>query len=158
MRYFFINTDVDALGYSPHATWIKHNHAFTSGDSHDSSGYKRFGERSLGRLKLGNVLFMYANKLGVVAAGEVTEPWGHERFMGTDRLVYRRCRAELEEYRIPVDWYLSIVNNPISKEDLEKCYKIKPTPHPVRFIKNEDIAVQLLEGIMKRTITKEKFQ
>ena len=71
MSYFLINTDFDALGYSPHATWIKYDYAFTSGDSHDSSGYKRFGEGSLGRLEPGNVLFMYANKLGVVAAGEV---------------------------------------------------------------------------------------
>ena len=69
MNYYYINTDTSALGYSPHAKWIKYDHAFTSGD------YEDFGVKVLGILNPGDILFMYANQRGVVSAGQVTESW-----------------------------------------------------------------------------------
>ena len=53
MKYYYIDTDRAALGYSPHAKWIKYNHAFTSGD------YEQYGVQVLGKLEPGDICFMY---------------------------------------------------------------------------------------------------
>lgn len=111
MRYYYINTDYDALTYSPHAKWIKYGHAFTSGD------YEKFGVQGLGKLSPGDILFMYVKEFGVVAAGKVKDSWQGSCFEGKDRLVYQYV-GDLTEYRIPVDWFLPIVNNPIKLDDL----------------------------------------
>ena len=114
MNYYYINTDTDALGYSPHAKWIKHDRAFTSGD------YEEFGAGVLGKLELDDILFMYANQHGVVAAGQVAEFWAGSSYEGTDRLIYQHTKYT--EYRISVDWYLPVVHNPISLDDLREIF------------------------------------
>lgn len=144
MRYFFINTDVNTLDYSPHATWIKHDHAFTAGD------YEKYGEQGLGALEPGDVLFMYVNDVGVVAAGEVTAPWTGDSCSGKDRLVYRRCKDELIEFRIPVDWFLPTVNNPISIVELKERDDGWTPSRAVHHITNEVFATRLLEEVQKR--------
>ncbi len=112
MKYYYFNSDAKSLGYSPHAQWIKYNLAFTAGD------YEEFGVQALGKLNPWEILFMYVNGCGVVAAGSVSDSWAGSSSRGRDRLVYQD--TEYAEYRIPVDWFLSIVNNPISRDDLHK--------------------------------------
>ena len=46
MEYYYINTDWDALGYTPHDKWIELGHAFTSGDG-SRRDYEEFGEKAL---------------------------------------------------------------------------------------------------------------
>ena len=81
MNYYYINTDTDALDYSPHAQWIKHNRAFTSGYIPDD--YKTYGEQVLGKLSPGDLLFMYVNECGVVAAGVGLRDLGIVALTGT---------------------------------------------------------------------------
>lgn len=145
MRYYFINTDVKTLGYSPHSTWVKHDYAFTAGD------YEKYGERRLGNLETGDVLFMYVNNVGVVAAGEVTAPWAGESYSGADRLVYRRCKAELKEYRIHVDWYLPTVNNPVSIEELKHQDGGWTPSQTLHHITNAAFSANLHEEIRQRS-------
>ena len=95
MNYYYINTDIAVLGYSPHAKWIKHDRAFTSGDAPDD--YYRYGGRVLGTLSPGDMLFMYVSRYGVVAAGWVCEFWDRYAYRGRNRLVYRD--TEYTEYR-----------------------------------------------------------
>ena len=143
MSYYYINTDTKTLGYSPHAAWLEHNHAFTSGDSQD--GYEKFGVRVFGKLNRGDILFMYANKCGVMAAGRVSESWNRRSYEGGDRLIYQECA----EYRIGVDWHLSVFDNPINPGEL-KSIGLWP-PRPVLLpIKNNSAAERLLEEIKKR--------
>ena len=141
MNYYYINTDTDALGYSPHAKWIKHDHAFTSGD------YEEFGEGVLGKLELEDILFMYANQRGVVAAGQVAEFWTGSSYKGADRLVYQY--TEYTEYRIRVDWYLPVVHNPIRPEDLREIVGWTP-PKTLQSITNVNKAERLLREIRNR--------
>ena len=141
MNYYYINTDTDALGYSPHAKWIKHDRAFTSGD------YEEFGEGVLGKLELEDILFMYANQRGVVAAGQVAEFWTGSSYRGADRLVYQY--TEYTEYRIRVDWYLPVVHNPIRPEDLREIIGWTP-PRTLQSITNTSKAERLLKEIRSR--------
>lgn len=143
MSYYYINTDTNALGYSPHATWLGHNHAFTSGDS--QKGYEDYGVRVFGKLNRSDILFMYANKCGVVAAGRVSESWNCRSYEGEDRLIYQECA----EYRIGVDWYLDVVNNPINTNDLKSIGLRHPIPAFLP-IKNINAAERLLEEIQIR--------
>jgi hypothetical protein len=143
MSYYYINTDTDALGYSPHAKWIEYNHAFTSGNS--QKGYEDYGVRVLGKLSRGDILFMYANKCGVMAAGRVSESWNRRSYEGGDRLIYQECA----EYRIGVDWYLDVVNNPINTKDLKSIGLRTPIP-TLQPIKDNNAAERLLEEIQNR--------
>lgn len=141
MSYYYINTDTDALGYSPHAKWIKHDHAFTSGD------YEEFGEGVLGKLERGDILFMYVNQRGVVAVGRVSEPWAGSSYKGADRLVYQY--TEYAEYRIRVDWYLPVVHNPIPPEALREIIGWTP-PRTLQSITDTNRAKRLLREIRSR--------
>ena len=122
MSYYYINTDTKTLGYSPHARWLEHNHAFTSGDS--QKGYEDYGVRVFGKLNRGDILFMYANKCGVMAAGRVSESWNRRSYEGGDRLIYQECA----EFRIGVDWHLNVVDNPINPHDLKSIGLWTPRP------------------------------
>ena len=145
MNYFYINTDTAALGYSPHAQWIKHDRAFTSGDAQD--GDHKYGERVLGTLSPGDMLFMYVSRRGVVAAGWVCEFWDRCGYKGKDRLVYRD--TEYTEYRIGVDWCLKIIYDPVRPSDLREVVGWTPIPTLQR-IKDTDIAERLFEEIRSR--------
>ena len=141
MKYYYINTDTDALGYSPHTKWIKYDLAFTSGD------YEEFGVKVLGILNPGDILFMYVNQRGVVAAGQVSESWDRCSYEGRDRLIYQNI--ECAEYRIDADWCLPVVNNSISLDDLREIIGWTPIPTLQR-IKDTDAAERLFEEIRNR--------
>ncbi len=94
LKYYYFNSDAKSLGYSPHAQWIKYNLAFTAGD------YEEFGVQALGKLNPWEILFMYVNGCGVVAAGSVSDSWAGSSYRGRDRLVYQN--TEYAEYRIPL--------------------------------------------------------
>ena len=141
MKYYYLNTDRDALGYSPHAKWIRHNHAFTSGD------YEQYGVQVLGKLEPGDICFMYVTKRGVLAAGRVSESWAGSSYKGSDRLVYQY--TEYTEYRIRVDWYLPIVDNPISIDELRDIVGWTP-PRTLQPITDTDKAGRLLKEIRNR--------
>ena len=143
MSYYYINTDTKALGYSPHAKWIEYNYAFTSGDS--QKGYEDYGVRVLGKLNRGDILFMYANKCGVMAAGRVSEAWNRRSYEGGDRLIYQECA----EYRIGVDWHLNVFNNPINTIDL-KSIGLRYPRRAFQHIKDANAADRLLEEIQNR--------
>ena len=146
MNYYYINTDVDALGYSPHAKWIKHDHAFTSGDT--PSGYYKYGVRVLGKLNPGDMLFMYVSRCGVVAAGWVAESWDRRAYWGGDRLVYQD--TVYTEYRIGVDWCLKVIGNPVVPAELREIIGWTPIPTLQR-IKDTGAAERLFEEIRSRT-------
>ena len=141
MNYYYINTDTDALTYSPHAKWIKYDRAFTSGD------YEEFCVQVLGKLEPGDILFMYANKRGVVAAGRVSESWTGSSYKGANRLVYQY--TEYTEYRIPVDWYLLVVHNAMCPEDLREIVGWTP-PRALQSITDTNKAERLLKEIRSR--------
>ena len=150
MNYYHINTDTDALDYSPHAKWIKFDRAFTSGDAPDS--YYKYGERALGILSPGDILFMYVNKLGVVAAGQVCEFWDGCAYTGSDRLIY--YETAYTEYRIGVDWCFRVVANPIGTKELRKILDWHPRGWLWRSTFGRispDKAERLLEAIRHRT-------
>ena len=88
MEYYYINTDWDALGYSPHDKWIELGHAFTSGDG-SRCHYKKYGERVLGKLNSGDICLMYADGMGFVAAGKVCELWKGCAYKDEERWVYQ---------------------------------------------------------------------
>ena len=115
MEYYYINTDWDALGYTPHDKWIEHHHAFTAGDG-SLRDYETFGVRAIGRLTPGDICLMYANGKGFIAAGEVIQPWDRIPHEGADRLVY--LDTPYTEYRISVAWDLTCVDNPINAMDV----------------------------------------
>ena len=146
MNYYYINTDTDALGYSPHTKWLKYDRAFTSGEGRD--GYYKYGERVLGTLNPGDMLFMYVSRCGVVAAGWVCEFWDRCAYRDGNRLVYRD--TEYAEYRIGVDWCLNVVGNPMRPADLRKIIGWTPIPTLQR-IKDTDKAERLFEEIRNRT-------
>ena len=143
--YYYINTDTAALGYSPHAQWIKYDRAFTSGDAPDS--YYKYGKRVLGILTPGDMLFMYVSRRGVVAAGWVCEFWDRCAYRGRDRLVYRD--TEYTEYRIGVDWCLKVIYDPVRPSDLREIVGWTPIPTLQR-IKDTAVAERLFEEIRDR--------
>ena len=145
MNYYYINTDTAALGYSPHVEWIKHDRAFTSGDAPDS--YYKYGERVLGILTPGDMLFMYVSRRGVVAAGWVCEFWDRCAYGGRDRLVYRDTGCT--EYRIGVDWCLKVVHNPVRPSDLREIIGWTPIP-ALQLIKDTNAAEKLFEEMQSR--------
>ena len=145
MNYYYINTDKKTLGYSPHEKWIKYDRAFTSGDP--AEGYEQYGVKVLGKLELGDLLFMYVSRCGVVAAGWVAEFWDHCSYEGDDRLIYQDI--ECAEYRIGVDWCLRAISNPISLDDLREIIGWIPMSTLLR-ITDTDAAERLFEEIRSR--------
>ena len=158
MKFYTINTDANNkhLGYSPHAKWIKYGYAFTSSFTSDSykeyaldiQGYKKYGVDKLGKLKPGDILFMYVSGIGVVAAGRVTDCWQGSSYKGSDRLVYQHTACF--EYRIPVDWYLPIVNHAVSHEEFNKIRRKNTIPITVLWSIDEDVGKQLLKTVQSR--------
>ena len=118
MNYHYINTDTDALKYSPHTKWIKYNLAFTSGEN--PVGYQKYGEEALGKLERGDILFMYADTIGIVAAGRVCESWNGHSYEGTARRIYQHTKYT--EYRIGVDWCFTIPDNPIATQEVRAIF------------------------------------
>lgn len=157
MDYHYINTDANAFEYkySPHKEWIKHHHAFTSGNG-TCADYKEYGEKALGELNPGDICFMYVSAKasryvsvsGVVAAGRVCEPWNRCSYTRERRLVYHLYeRTEYTEYCIRVHWYRTIVDNPINPNDLKDGWCPRKTRQRIT---NTDFAKALLGEIESR--------
>jgi hypothetical protein len=112
MDYFFYNTDANSLsrdGRFP--ILIKGGFAATSGP-------RRFGEK-LDRLSPGDAVLMYENGRGVVAVGIVCEHW--DRKTHRPPLYYQPGDDGFDhEYRIEVDWFLDLSDNPVSVKELKQ--------------------------------------
>ena len=122
MNYYYINTDTEALKYSPHEKWIVKGYAFTSGEGRE--GYQKYGVAVLGRLAQDDICFMYANRHGIVAAGRIRESWDGHPYEGKHRKIYRD--TPYTEYRIPVDWDYIVVNNPITVPEIREVFDWDP--------------------------------
>lgn len=102
MPYYYVNTEARNLpGQNPHEVWIATGYAYVSGDE--------YGPK-LGRLDPGDILFMYVNGQGVMAVGRVLEPWNGQPV--DPPMIY--APAQGPEYRIAVDWFLRLINNPVN--------------------------------------------
>ena len=122
MNYYYINTDTEALNDSPHDEWISQGYAFTSGEG--PADYQKYGVKVLGILVLSDICFMYASGYGIMAAGTVRECWDGCGYEGEDRKIYRS--TSYTEYRISVDWYLKLTNNPIRIQEIRRIFGWNP--------------------------------
>lgn len=103
---YLLNTDSKSLGgTSPHLIWLQSEHAYTAGD------YTKYGERILGKLHPGDIVFAYANTIGVVAIGFVKDRWDGRRY-SENQVVYTEPYADVE-YKIPVQWACNLERKPI---------------------------------------------
>lgn len=97
----FINTDaISNDDYSHHDAWIRSEVVVTSGDD--------FYQKELDRIAHGATVFVYANKVGVVAAGTVLD----ERSVVVIDPA-KRVSAEPIEYQRRVRWFAVIARNPV---------------------------------------------
>lgn len=116
VNYYFYNTDAGSLaGEARFHTLIQHGFAATGGP-------RRFGEQ-LGQLVPGDILLMYENGVGIVAIGEVLEPWDGRSHQ--DMSYYKpgdKCVDEAGhrcEYRINVRWR-GLSGGPISVQEIKE--------------------------------------
>ncbi len=139
MAYYFINTNANSLGdVSPHNKWIESGFAFTGGSI-------EYGEK-LGRLSRGDICLMYANRIGVVAIGRVHEAWDGRTY--TSPIVYVPPYYD-REYRIKVDWYLDLRNDPISPTTLIRVLGWNPR-FSVQRVRNDEARIaELVDRIEK---------
>lgn len=91
---------------------MEHGCAFTGGTI-------RYG-KLLGKLKPGDICFMYVNCKGVVAAGRVLERWDGRAHRPP--LIYTGDN----EYRIRVDWFLDLRNKPVGPRELQDIIGFMP--------------------------------
>ncbi len=138
MDYYYINTEAKNLGgKSPHEIWIKEHYAFVSGES--------YGPK-LGRLHPDDICFMYVNKQGVIAIGRVLEPWDGQP--SAPPVVYTPSQGP--EYRIKVDWYLTLQHNPISARELRDIIGWTSS-QTLQRITNHKAAEQLLHYALRQS-------
>jgi len=122
MDYFFYNTDASSLFDTPKHRFpilIEHNFAAVGGDR------VHFGEQ-LNKLKLNDILLMYENTIGVVAVGKVLEDWDgiqHKESWYYTPKEMNSPAAHGNEYRIKVEWFLDLSDNPWSIEQIRKSFK-----------------------------------
>jgi predicted HNH restriction endonuclease len=95
---------------------------------------------------------MYENKTGVVAAGEVSNPWDGKKYQQPH--YYKKSELDGEdggpfEYRIAVNWYMDITNKPITLDRLRTAFNSNLTPRgSVKLItKHHEAAVRLLNKV-----------
>ena len=120
MKYYYINTNVKEMGYSPHQIWFKEECAFVSDSPGDETSLEQ-----LKKLEPGDIIFMYVNGSGVMAAGKVCKPCNGCQYTGDERLVQKYAEEEYRDYsesRIPVHWCWPFENNPIEKADLKAIF------------------------------------
>lgn len=97
----FLNTDAVSNGdYSYHDAWIRREVIVTSGES--------FYRDEIDRIALGATVFVYANGVGVVAAGTVLDM--HSRVV-TDPA--ELTSPEPQEYQRKVSLFADIARNPV---------------------------------------------
>lgn len=97
----FLNTDaVSNRDYSHHDAWIKNEVIITSGES--------FYQEELDSIARGATIFVYANLIGVVAAGTVLD---EHSVVVTDP--NHLVSDESLEYQRKVSWFADIARNPV---------------------------------------------
>lgn len=130
LRVFFVNTDAKSnQGHSYHDAWIERGVAVTSGPS-------QFADK-LARLRRDEVVLMYANGLGVVAAGTVT---GDGVETTRDVISPNECC----EYHLGVNWDLDLRQAPIRPEEIRRVLGQTPLQTVQRVIKGVEAIAQLL--------------
>ncbi len=110
MDYFLYNTDG---GQGRFQVIIEKNIAATSGDY-------RFGEQ-LGKLKIGDILLMYENQVGIVAIGRTLEKWDGKAYKTPKYYIHGSSFPKgASEYRIKVNWFHDISDSPFSIKEMKK--------------------------------------
>jgi hypothetical protein len=110
---YFINSDAKSLGgVSPHDAWLVHGHAFAAG----APSYAR----ALGRLREGDLLFLWANTLGVVAVGRVLANFDGAVHDGDAWIYVPPFPDAGREYRLPVSWFLDLREKPLRTNDIKR--------------------------------------
>lgn len=138
MALFFINTDATSLGgKSPHNKWFKYGIAFTGGEF-------KYGKK-LGRFSPGDICLVYANGIGLVGKGIVTELW--DKITYNDPVVYVEPFKD-NEYRIKVNWTNDFNSKPISCRAIKNELGWNPSS-AVQEIKRKD-DIKGIEKLIKR--------
>jgi hypothetical protein len=106
MKYYMMNTDTKTIGRSPHPEWVEKGYAFTEGNINYGNKFKI--------LNIGDLLFAYASKVGIVAVGEVEELWDGKTYNGIID-VYPNPNSNV--YKIKVEWS-KILAQPISSVEI----------------------------------------
>lgn len=140
MNFYYINTEAKNQGESPHKIWFEHNYAFVSGE--------KYGKR-LEKFEPGDILFMYANKMGVIAVGMVLEKWDGEK--ADPQLVYTEEQGP--EYRVKTKWFLTFDNDPITPPALREIVGWI-SPQTIARITSITACENLLEVACKREASK----
>lgn len=102
MDYYYINTDMKTIKVSPHDYWISNGYAYTS-------GLEKYG-RKLKVPARGDILFLYVNEVGVLAAGTVLEEWDGQTY--SEPTIYPDPKEKV--YRIRVGWTISTIKEPVN--------------------------------------------
>jgi hypothetical protein len=96
------------MSENPSQYWIDNQCACTTGP------IEPYGTRDLGGLAEGDILFMYENQTGIIAAGTVTRPWDGQIYPGTE--IY----SGADVYKVNVNWVADIRDNPISIPEIRE--------------------------------------
>lgn len=107
MEYYIINTDVKTIGKSPHTYWIEKGFVFTGGP------YK-YGKK-LDRLNPGDIIFVYANRIGIVAIGEAAEKWDGKTYYDEPE-IYQNPKEKI--YKLKVKWRSEMGSRPITAAEI----------------------------------------
>jgi putative restriction endonuclease len=109
-RAAFVNSDaISNDDYSYHDTWIRSELVVTSGDD--------FYLAELNKIACGATVYVYANRVGVVAAGTVLDECA---VIVTDPS--KMVAPEPMEYHRKVAWFADIARNPVPyKKVIELC-------------------------------------
>ena len=139
MKYYYINTNVKEMGYSPHQIWFKEEYAFVSDSPGDETSLEQ-----LKKLEPGDILFMYVNGSGVMATGKVCKPCNGCQYTGDERWIQKYAKEEYRDYsesRICVKW--CTLDNPMSGADLKHTIGPPPPNALQRIVKHHKGAEQL---------------
>ncbi len=122
MDYYFYNTDAQSLhGDRRFPVLIERGFAATGGPL-------KYG-RKFGKLRPGDQLLMYENRIGVVAVGTVSDRWDreeHEQPLYYVPGVSFKVGSE-HEYRIKVDWDLDLSEKPLSFDEIKQLTGSMPS-------------------------------
>ncbi len=135
MNYYFYNNDASSLsGDNRTHILLEQGYAITGGS-------REYGEQ-LAQLIPGDILLMYENKKGVVAIGDVIEPWNRQGY--TTPIYYVQGKSLWSpdlEYRIKVNWFLDLTKAPISVSEIRAKIGYQPRG-AVKIIKKWRTAVE----------------
>ena len=120
MNYYFYNNDATSLfGDNRTHILLEQGYAITGGP-------RDFGKQ-LAKLLPDDILLMYENKKGVVAVGNVLEPWDKQGYKTPIYYVQGKSFWSPElEYRIKVNWFLDLTKAPISVAEIRDKIGYQP--------------------------------